>query len=42
MIKFKGFVIYFGTKEWGWRLYGFGYKNIWFIGYSRNAIVKGE
>ena len=28
--------IYFGTKAWGWIMYGFGYKSKWFFGFSMN------
>ena len=26
--------IYFGTPGFGWRMYGIGYKSVWFIGFS--------
>ena len=29
--------IYFGTPGWGWTMYGIGYKNSWFIGFSKKA-----
>jgi len=26
--------IYFGKVGWGWKMYGIGYKNKWFLGFS--------
>ena len=26
--------IYFGTIGWGWKMYGIGYKAVWFCGFS--------
>jgi len=26
--------IYFGTPGFGWRMYGIGYKSVWFLGFS--------
>ena len=29
--------VYLGNYGWGWNLYGIGYKDQWFIGFSRRA-----
>jgi len=29
--------LYWGRIAWGWRMYGIGYKNVWFIGFSMQA-----
>lgn len=34
MRNIGNFRIYFGTKGWGWKLYGFGWGNLWFLGFS--------
>lgn len=34
MKELFGMRVYFNTKAWGWRMYGIGYKNLWFIGFS--------
>ena len=26
--------LYLGTPGWGWRLFGVGYKTVWFFGFS--------
>lgn len=26
--------LYLGTPGWGWRMYGIGYKTLWFFGFS--------
>ena len=33
---------YFGTPGWGWKLYGIGYGNRWFIGASFRLVRDGE
>lgn len=25
---------YFGTPGWGWKMYGIGWKTLWFLGFS--------
>lgn len=30
--------IYFGTVAWGWLMYGIGYRDIWFLGFSRKLV----
>lgn len=32
--------IYLGTPGWGWIMYGIGWKNIWFLGFSVNQYPK--
>ena len=32
---------YFGMCAWGWRMYGIGYKDEWFLGFSMK-IKDGE
>ena len=27
--------VYFGTVGWGWKMYGVGYKDVWFLGLSK-------
>ena len=34
--------IYFGTVGWGWVMYGIGYKNKWFLGYSKSLYSERE
>jgi len=29
--------IYYGQVGWGWKMYGIGYRNEWFLGYSRRS-----
>jgi len=32
--------LYFGRIGWGWRMYGIGYKTVWFVGFSISVKVK--
>ena len=34
--------IYFGTVGWGWKMYGIGYKNKWFLGFSMSIYAERE
>jgi len=31
-----GLRFYIGTAGWGWTMYGIGWGNKWFIGFSKN------
>lgn len=45
MKKIFGVRIHLGTNSWGWRMYGIGYKSLWFFGFSINRCMesgKGE
>ena len=33
--------IYFGFYGWGWRMYGIGYKTLWFLGFSIKSGTVG-
>ncbi len=33
---------WFGSKGWGWKLYGVSYKDQWFVGFSRKYTEPTE
>jgi hypothetical protein len=38
----SNFRIYLGTCGWGWRLYGIGWKDVWFLGFSLKEARNGD
>lgn len=34
--------LYFGTPGFGWIMYGIGYKDKWFLGFSMNRAIEAK
>lgn len=34
--------LYLGTPGWGWKMYGIGYKTLWFLGFSMKDLAAAQ